>query len=87
MSRRESLPGLLPPAHDPFADLRSAALGSLVEQVRRVAPQDTTVLLGGETGTGKTRLARLIHELSPRHDQPFQVIIVGQINHTEAALA
>jgi two-component system response regulator HydG len=55
-------------------DLRSAAMGPLVEQIHRVAPQDTTLLLGGETGTGKTRLARLIHELSPRREQPFVVV-------------
>jgi DNA-binding NtrC family response regulator len=79
MSRPEFLPGLLPQSNDSLADLRSAALGSLVEQVCRVAPQDTTVLLGGETGTGKTRLARLIHELSPRRDQPFQAISCGAL--------
>jgi len=49
-------------------------MGRLMEQVQRVAPQQTTILLGGETGTGKTRLARLIHEISPRRDQPFLVV-------------
>jgi len=46
----------------------------LRQQVLRVAPQETTVLLTGETGTGKTRLARLLHELSPRRAEPFLVV-------------
>jgi DNA-binding NtrC family response regulator len=52
---------------------------TLLEQVRLVAGQDMTVLLGGETGTGKTRLARLIHELSPRRAEPFLVINCGAL--------
>jgi DNA-binding NtrC family response regulator len=59
---------------NPFLYVRSATLGNQMEQVLRVAPQATTVLLGGETGTGKTRLARLIHERSGRQDQPFLVM-------------
>jgi transcriptional regulator with PAS, ATPase and Fis domain len=45
-----------------------------MEMVLRVAPQDTTILLTGETGTGKSRLANLIHQLSPRREQPFLVV-------------
>jgi DNA-binding NtrC family response regulator len=52
----------------------SAAMGQVMDEVRRVAPVDSNVLLLGETGTGKTRLARVIHELSRRRDQPFLVI-------------
>ena len=54
----------------------------MMEQVRRVAALDTTILLGGETGTGKTRLARLIHELSPRRDLPFLVVNCGALSAT-----
>jgi two-component system response regulator HydG len=54
----------------------------LMEQVHQVAPQDTTVLLTGETGTGKSRLARLIHELSPRRDKPFQVVDCAALSPT-----
>src|SRR5262249_24085399 len=44
-----------------------------------VAPQQTTVLLMGETGTGKTRLARLLHDLSPRRAAPFTVVNCGAL--------
>jgi DNA-binding NtrC family response regulator len=50
-----------------------------IRQVRKVANRKTTILLSGETGTGKTRLARLIHELSPRCDQPFVVVDCGSL--------
>src|SRR5579884_1514540 len=51
----------------------------LIDQLRRVAAQDTTVMLTGETGTGKSRLARLIHQSSPRRDLPFQVVDCGAL--------
>jgi two-component system response regulator AtoC len=57
-------------------------LGSLMGQVTRVAPQDTTLLLTGATGTGKTRLARMIHNLSPRRGQPFLVVDCGSLSPT-----
>jgi DNA-binding NtrC family response regulator len=57
-------------------------LADLRDVVLRVAPQDTTVLLRGEPGTGKTYLARLLHELSPRQDQPFLVINCGVLSPT-----
>ncbi len=65
---------------DPFLYLPSAGMGRLMEHIQRVAPQDTTVLLHGETGTGKTRLARLIHELSPRRAEPFFVVDCGALS-------
>jgi DNA-binding NtrC family response regulator len=66
-------------AAPPPLDGESPAMQRLMEQVLRVAPQETTVLLGGETGTGKTRLARLIHEHSPRSDQPFLAVNCGAL--------
>jgi two-component system response regulator HydG len=60
----------------------------LVQQVQRVAPLDTTILLTGETGTGKTSLARLIHRLSPRRDKPLITVQCGALppNLLESAL-
>lgn len=43
----------------------------LLSMVRRVAPSPLTVLIHGETGTGKELIARLIHQLSPRRQYPF----------------
>src|SRR5262249_53207075 len=53
---------------------RCAETARMMEQVLRVAPRDSTVLLTGETGTGKSRLARLLHDLSPRRKHPLQVV-------------
>jgi len=50
---------------------RSAALRSLLRQVETVAPTDSTVLIYGETGTGKELIARALHNLSARHSCPF----------------
>jgi two-component system, NtrC family, response regulator AtoC len=52
----------------------------LREQVMRIAPQQTTILLTGETGTGKTRLARLIHKISPRRNEPFLIVDCGALS-------
>jgi two-component system response regulator HydG len=65
-----------------FLDPPATPMRRIMEQVRRVASQDTTILLGGETGTGKTRLARLVHELSPRRALPFLVVNCGALSTT-----
>jgi DNA-binding NtrC family response regulator len=57
-------------------------MAELMDQVRRVAPLDTTVLITGETGTGKTRLSRLIHDLSPRHGKRFVAVNCGALSAT-----
>jgi formate hydrogenlyase transcriptional activator len=49
----------------------SSALRKALEQVSIVAPTDSTVLLVGETGTGKELIARAIHNLSTRRDRTF----------------
>src|SRR5688572_10329047 len=50
---------------------RSAALATLLRQVAQVSPLDVSVLLLGESGTGKSQMARVIHENGPRAAHPF----------------
>jgi transcriptional regulator with GAF, ATPase, and Fis domain len=49
----------------------SPALEFVLAEVKRVAPTDSTVLILGETGTGKELIARIIHSASPRCGRPF----------------
>jgi len=49
----------------------SPALESVLAEVERVAPTDSTVLVLGETGTGKELIARAVHNISPRRGRPF----------------
>jgi formate hydrogenlyase transcriptional activator len=49
----------------------SSALRSVLDQIRIVAPTDSTVLIEGETGTGKELIAQAIHNNSRRRDRPF----------------
>jgi formate hydrogenlyase transcriptional activator len=50
---------------------QSGAIQAMLHQARQVAPMDSTVLILGETGTGKELLARAVHEWSGRQDQPL----------------
>jgi len=49
----------------------SKQIRRVLKQIETVAPTDSTVLILGETGTGKELLARAVHDLSPRHDHTF----------------
>jgi formate hydrogenlyase transcriptional activator len=60
-------------ANDGFEGIvgRSESLREVLDLVRTVAPTDSTVLIEGETGTGKELIARAIHNISPRLGHPF----------------
>ncbi len=51
----------------------------VVDDIIRVAGREVTILLVGETGTGKTTLARFVHELSPRQHRQFQNLACGAL--------
>ena len=56
---------------------QSQAILSLKEMIRQVAALDCTVLISGETGTGKELVARAVHELSPRAENRFMAVNCG----------
>ncbi len=66
----------------PFVQTRSPAMKKVFENVRSVAPTRSTVLLTGETGTGKGVLAKLIHQHSNRRDEQFISVHCGAIPDT-----
>ncbi len=60
----------------------SAVMMRVVELARRVAKVDATVLITGESGVGKERIARLVHDESPRALGPFIAVNCGAITET-----
>jgi DNA-binding NtrC family response regulator len=58
---------------------RSAAMRAVMAELARVAPSETTVLLAGETGTGKELAAESLHAASPRADAPLLVVDCGAL--------
>ncbi|MFZ5591345.1 MAG: sigma-54 interaction domain-containing protein [Bacillota bacterium] len=71
-------PELLPGSHIPPV-IASGAMHAAYDLARAVAPYPTTVLISGETGTGKEVLASYIHYISPRARHPFIRINCGAI--------
>ncbi len=61
---------------------KSAAMRALFLLVETVAPTPATILISGETGTGKEMVARAIHQTSPRHRERFVAINVSAIPET-----
>ncbi len=58
---------------------QSAGMRAIFEKISKVAPTDLTVLITGETGTGKEVVAQAIHLASPRAKKPFVVVDCGSI--------
>lgn len=58
---------------------KSAAMRALFQLIETVAPTAATILISGETGTGKEMVARAIHQTSPRHRERFVAINVSAI--------
>ncbi|MCB9557191.1 MAG: sigma 54-interacting transcriptional regulator [Deltaproteobacteria bacterium] len=65
-----------------FGDLvgQSAPMRRVFALLERVAPTDATILITGETGTGKSAMARAIHDQSKRCDRPFVTVDCGAIS-------
>jgi len=61
---------------------RALEMQPLFRLITRVARTDCTVLVRGETGSGKELVARAIHALSPRHSKPFQAINCATLSPT-----
>jgi len=60
----------------------SPAMLRVIRMAARVAPTEATILVTGETGTGKEVLARAVHSNSPRRDRPFIAVNCGAIPET-----
>jgi DNA-binding NtrC family response regulator len=58
------------------------SMARIYDLIAQVAPTTTTVLIAGETGTGKELIARAIHHQSPRRDNPFVVVNLAAIPET-----
>jgi transcriptional regulator with GAF, ATPase, and Fis domain len=69
------------PVQDGFEGIigKSRAMTHVFHMIKRVADSDSTVLLNGETGTGKGLVAKAIHQCSYRRDKPFVAINCGAI--------
>ena len=64
-----------------------AAMRTVFERLRKAAPTELTILIGGETGTGKELVAQAIHQASTRANKPFVVVDCGAIPPTLAESA
>ncbi|HEX3763385.1 MAG TPA: sigma-54-dependent Fis family transcriptional regulator [Kofleriaceae bacterium] len=81
--RRRALVGVVPDLEQPLGIVaKSPAMRQLVDLARRVARVDSTALITGESGAGKERIARLVHEESTRAAGPFIAVNCGAITET-----
>jgi transcriptional regulator with GAF, ATPase, and Fis domain len=75
---------ILPSERDHLGEMvgRSAPMREIFGLIEKIAPTDATVLIEGETGTGKDMVARTLHQLSRRKDAPFIVVDCGAVAGT-----
>ena len=75
---------ILPSEKEALGDMvgKSPAMREIFGLLERIAPTDATVLIEGETGTGKDVIARTLHQLSPRAGAPFVVVDCGAVAGT-----
>jgi DNA-binding NtrC family response regulator len=66
-----------PPINKELWGGKSEAMNELYDLVERIAPSDVNVLILGESGVGKERVARLMHQRGPRRENPFVVVDCG----------
>jgi sigma-54 dependent transcriptional regulator len=71
-----------PPGKARALVFEDAASRALLHRIERVAPSEVTVLIVGETGTGKEIVARHLHELSRRASRPFVAVNCGALTQT-----
>ncbi len=70
-------PDALPPLSESLWGVKSPAMRELYDLVDRIARSDVNVLILGESGVGKERIAHLLHQRGPRREQPFVVVDCG----------
>ncbi len=81
--RRRALVRFVPEVEEPLGVVaKSAPMRRVVDLARRIAKVDSTVLITGESGSGKERIARLVHEESTRATGPFIAVNCGAITET-----
>ena len=80
---RRALVRVAPDVEEPLGIVaKSTAMRQLVDLARRVAKVDSTVLITGESGSSKERIARLLHDQSTRAAGPFIAVNCGAITET-----
>jgi two-component system response regulator HydG len=80
---RRALVRVAPDVEEPLGVVNaSPAMRQLVDLARRIAKVDSTVLITGESGAGKERIARLVHDESSRATGPFIAVNCGAITET-----